>query len=114
MMFLTYGLQVVSAISKDAKIALISNPKTSSDGSGPPTAKRSNQPTKFQPDSATTHGHKLDTKNKDNPTTPNSTSTVLPNPACLFSTMSTMMVLLGTMLLATTKNPSSVKTQTNY
>lgn len=114
MMFLTFGLQVVSVTSKDAKIGPISNPKTSWDGSGLLIAKRSNLPTKSQRDGATTHGHKLDTRNKDNPTMLNSTSTVPLNPACQFSTMSTMTALHGTMLLAITKNPSSVKTLMNY
>lgn len=114
MMSHTFGLQVVSVTSKDAKTVLISNPKTFSDGSGPPTVKRSNLPIKFQPDGATTLGHKLDTKNKDNQTTLNLTLTVPPNLACQFSTMSTMMALLGMMLLAITKNPSSVKTLMNY
>lgn len=113
-MFHISGHPVVSVISKVVKTALTLNLRTSSGGSGPPTAKRSNQLLAYQPDGATTLGRKLDTKNKGNLTMLSLISTVPLNHVYLFSTTYTMMVLLGMMLLATTRNPSFVKIQMNY
>lgn len=112
--FLIYGPQVASAISKDAKTVPTLNLKTSLVGSGPLIVKRSSQPTAYQPDGATTRGLKPDIRNKGNPTMLNLILTVPLNLVCPFLITSTMMALLGMMLRVITKNLSSVKIPKNY
>ena len=113
-MYLTSGRLVVSATSRAAKTGVISNPRLSMDGSGLQTEKSCHPQTIFPKDGLTTHGRKLVTRKPVNLTTLNSTSTVPLNPACLYLTTFTTMVLHGTMLLAITKNPSFVKTLRSF
>lgn len=80
MTYRTSGHRVVSATSKAAKTVLTWNPKTSWDGSGPPTEKRWRPLTKYLLVSVTTHGLPPDTKSKDSQTMLNSTLTVKPTP----------------------------------
>ncbi|ERL87076.1 hypothetical protein D910_04477 [Dendroctonus ponderosae] len=76
MMFLISGPLDVCATSKVAKTVLISNPKTSTDGSGPPIGRSWPQPVKCPPALATTPGLPPATRSKSNPTTPNLISMV--------------------------------------
>ena len=77
------------------RVARICFQRTSTAGSGQQTVRRSNPPTAIQSDSATTHGHKPDTKKFHSQITLNLISTRHQNPASQFSITFIMMELHG-------------------
>lgn len=113
MMCLTFGRRVVCATStvkiflrfnkckthlhqfQAARVARICFPRTSTDGSGQLTARRSSQPTAIRSDSVTIHGRRPDTKKSRNQTTPSSTSIRPRSRACRFLITFTTMELHG-------------------
>lgn len=105
-----FGPVDACAILKDARTDQTLNRRTSSVGSGPPTAKSSQPPTGYQMAGDTIRGARLGTKSRRNQTTPSSISTGRTNPACLSWTTFTATASHGTTLPATTKSPSSAKT----
>lgn len=76
---------------KVARVAKTCCQRTSTAGSGQPTARKSNQPTATQSDSATIHGPKPDTRRFHSQTTLKWTSTRHQSHVFQFSTMSTTM-----------------------
>lgn len=114
MMFHTSGPLADFATSRVAKIVRTSNPRASTDGSGPRIAKRWHQQIRHRTAGATTRGLRPDTRNNVNQTMRNSISTALASLVCQFWTTSTTMASHGTTWRATTRNLSYARTMRNF